>query len=452
MARRFGNHVETASLYDPQGRLVGQKTVKRPDPWVDNNLQHFLLAEVFGEKPPVEQEINRRLYHYNNAGQLARIDDDRRGQTRYFYDPLDRLVQVQGALPETLVHDPAHNLLAAESEAEQARQQAGRNRLRGNRLSFFGDVHYQYDAHGNRVESRRGKDSALATEYRYDADNQLVEVATPTDTVRFAYDPLGRRIEKTAGRGTTRYLWNGDVLLQEQFTPADDAPEQETSKTYLFEPKSLKPLAALHNGRPYYSHPDHLATPLELTDDTGAVVWAVSYRSYGNLALKHIDALDQALRFQGQYFDEETGLHYNRFRYYDPGCGRFINQDPIGLLGGTNNYQYVPNPTGWVDPYGLTADPGDCPRYETVPLHVNYFGEDNPGNQHRWNAPQVCTYFSGAELEAYELDVVNGLLVEKATGLPFDTSDTVTHWGNGAIFVMDPQGRIYASKVQERGT
>ena len=182
------------------------------------------------------------------------------------------------------------------------------------------------------------------------------------------------------------------------------------------------------------------------------MVWAVSYRSYGNLALQHIDALDQALRFQGQYYDEETGLHYNRFRYYDPGCGRFINQDPIGLLGGTNNYQYVPNPTGWVDPYGLTADPGDCPRYETVPLHVNYFGEDNPGNQHRWNAPQVCTYFSGAELEAYELDVVNGLLVEKATGLPLDTSDTVTHWGNGAIFVMDPQGRIYASKVQERGT
>ncbi|MCX2803382.1 RHS repeat-associated core domain-containing protein [Microbulbifer thermotolerans] len=61
------------------------------------------------------------------------------------------------------------------------------------------------------------------------------------------------------------------------------------------------------------------------------------------------------MRFQGQYYDEETGLHYNRFRYYDPEVGAFTQQDPIGLLGGVNNYQYVPNPVSWVDPYGLTC-------------------------------------------------------------------------------------------------
>ncbi len=61
----------------------------------------------------------------------------------------------------------------------------------------------------------------------------------------------------------------------------------------------------------------------------------------------------QSLRFQGQYFDVETGLHYNRFRYYDPDCGRFVSQDPIGLKGGNNLYQYAPNPGGWVDPLGL---------------------------------------------------------------------------------------------------
>ncbi len=61
------------------------------------------------------------------------------------------------------------------------------------------------------------------------------------------------------------------------------------------------------------------------------------------------------LRFQGQYYDEESGLHYNRHRYYDPECGRFINQDPIGLLGGDNNYLYVPNPVTWVDPLGLSC-------------------------------------------------------------------------------------------------
>ena len=62
-------------------------------------------------------------------------------------------------------------------------------------------------------------------------------------------------------------------------------------------------------------------------------------------------------RFQGQYFDIETGLHYNRFRYFDPDIGRFISQDPIGLHGGNNLYQYAPNPSGWVDPLGLS---GNC--------------------------------------------------------------------------------------------
>ena len=62
---------------------------------------------------------------------------------------------------------------------------------------------------------------------------------------------------------------------------------------------------------------------------------------------------DQAIRFQGQYFDHETGLHYNRFRYYDPDVGRFIHQDPIGLAGGANLYQYAPNPMSWTDPSGL---------------------------------------------------------------------------------------------------
>ncbi|MCV4262101.1 RHS repeat-associated core domain-containing protein, partial [Pseudomonas capsici] len=60
-----------------------------------------------------------------------------------------------------------------------------------------------------------------------------------------------------------------------------------------------------------------------------------------------------------QYFDAETGLHYNRHRYYNPGTGRFLTPDPIKLAGGLNNYRYVPNPTGWVDPLGLSGCPGD---------------------------------------------------------------------------------------------
>ncbi len=92
-----------------------------------------------------------------------------------------------------------------------------------------------------------------------------------------------------------------------------------------------------------------------MTDSQGKIVWSVSYKAYGSLALKHVNEIENPIRFQGQYHDIETGLHYNRHRYYDPNCGQFVTQDPIGLAGGINNYQYVPNPTGWVDPLGLTC-------------------------------------------------------------------------------------------------
>ncbi|ABC30503.1 Rhs family protein [Hahella chejuensis KCTC 2396] len=92
-----------------------------------------------------------------------------------------------------------------------------------------------------------------------------------------------------------------------------------------------------------------------MTNAEGEVVWSARYKAYGNLALQDVEDVQNPLRFQGQYYDEETGLHYNRRRYYDPSAARFINQDPVGLLGGDNNYQYAPNPTGWVDPYGLTC-------------------------------------------------------------------------------------------------
>jgi RHS repeat-associated protein len=106
----------------------------------------------------------------------------------------------------------------------------------------------------------------------------------------------------------------------------------------------------------YHYHLDHLGTPRELTNEQGKIVWKAKYKTYGNLALKEVEEVENNLRFQGQYFDEETGLHYNRFRYYSPDTGQFINQDPIGLLGGLNNYQYAPNPVQWIDPLGLCSE------------------------------------------------------------------------------------------------
>ncbi|WP_321959581.1 RHS repeat-associated core domain-containing protein, partial [Burkholderia cenocepacia] len=113
----------------------------------------------------------------------------------------------------------------------------------------------------------------------------------------------------------------------------------------------------------FYYHCDQIGTPQLLTDDDGDVVWEASYKAWGK-AREVIARASKAagivarslLRFQGQHFDDETGLHYNRNRYYDPVLGRFISRDPIGLAGGINVYQYAPNGTEWIDPLGLAGN------------------------------------------------------------------------------------------------
>ena len=97
-----------------------------------------------------------------------------------------------------------------------------------------------------------------------------------------------------------------------------------------------------------------------MTDEVGEVVWEASYRAWGE-AREVIARVSKAagveprnpIRFQGQQEDAETGLRYNRYRYYDPVLGRFVSRDPIGLVGGLNAYQYAPNPGQWIDPLGL---------------------------------------------------------------------------------------------------
>ena len=106
-----------------------------------------------------------------------------------------------------------------------------------------------------------------------------------------------------------------------------------------------------------YYHTDVNGAPEELTDEAGHIVWACSYQQWGK-PIQEIEhsQIQQNLRYQGQYFDRETGLYYNTFRYYDSDIGRFTQPDPIGLLGGFNLYQYAPNGLTWIDPAELAGD------------------------------------------------------------------------------------------------
>ncbi|NWE66738.1 RHS domain-containing protein, partial [Pseudomonas tolaasii] len=134
-------------------------------------------------------------------------------------------------------------------------------------------------------------------------------------------------------------------------------------RSYIYEPDSFRPLALLDGfgpkaTQPFYYQLDHLGTPQELTAPNGEIVWSAHYKAYGKISRLDASKIDNPLRFQGQYFDPESGLHYNRHRYYNPDLGRYLTPDPVKLAGGINAYRYVPNPTGWVDPLGLSAN---CP-------------------------------------------------------------------------------------------
>lgn len=424
--RAHSNNLHSQSSYDPQGRLQSHSLIKS--------------ASL--------TTLNARQYGYNESGQLSQITDTRRGTTHYQYDAIDRLVAVQGPQPETFVHDPAGNLLG-NSEEEPKPQQ-----VTNNRLNFFGDSHYEYDPRGNRVKEKRGKDGKLVTHYQYDGLNQLVGVITPKASTVYEYDALGRRIKKSTQvkgqKQVTEFLWNDDVLLSEQQSGAET-----NAKTYLFEPNSFKPLAYIQNNQTYHYHLDHLGTPQEISNAQGELVWAAQYKAYGNLAVAEINEVENNLRFQGQYFDEETGLHYNRFRYYDPEVGRFTQQDPIGLLGGANNYQYVPNPVGWVDPLGLSSKepPEVCPK-KSIPddydlaedMHVNSVVESNAGRYFIEDSNEIYSSISGLPPDLYQheflaLRTYTGPYYEEMNGvLRGKTPELGTAWqpvNNSAARALD---------------
>lgn len=112
----------------------------------------------------------------------------------------------------------------------------------------------------------------------------------------------------------------------------------------------------------YYFHTDHLGTPRLLTDEDGEIAWKAIYQPFGSVEIT-ISEIENPLRFPGQYYDEETGLHYNWHRYYDPEIGRYISPDPLGLTDGTNPYAYAQNnPVHYVDPTGLFCLPAGPAR------------------------------------------------------------------------------------------
>jgi len=397
VARHQGNHLLQTQKWDPAGRLQEQLLGRSDD-------QSTLL---------------KREYKYDAAGQLTDINDSRRGPLAYRYDPVGRLLSAvtrQGV--ETFAFDPASNLL--DNKANEIRrpldQTPPRSKLVDNLLREYAGTHYDYDERGNQIQRWH---NGTRSDLQWDLFDRLVHFEDPRLSVDFAYDALGRRLHKNSsahykhrpeagsqwnrseharkqreyGCGFTLYGWDGDNLAWES-SPAqtDGAPGRTVH--YIFEPGTFVPVAqAVRHapinllGQPDYSGEysldedplwnhkttasafdalawyqcDHLGTPQELTDPQGNMAWTALYKAWGQVTEQRSEWARQngvanPIRFQGQYHDHETGLHYNRYRYYDPGVGRFVSQDPISFAGGTNFYQYASNPVIWIDPLGLAAD------------------------------------------------------------------------------------------------
>jgi RHS repeat-associated protein len=334
-----------------------------------------------------------RSYRYDAAGELAELRDSIRGSVQYRYDQAGQLLRCYRSKDQSVEQfawDAAGNLI-------DEIQRKSRGYVEGNRLRMWQDLRFEYDAWGNLVSKRRGANEVQ--KFVYDAQNRLIAVRTENVRgaveARFEYDPLGRRTAKTEtqidliGRKgrveSKRFVWQGLRLAQEV--------RETGASSYVYSPEAAyapvarvdmarvdvvvsEALAAVtiesakRNARVYHFHTDLVGAPLEVTDEAGEVVWAGRYAAWGKVDRaedgRAVPRIEQPLRYAGQYADESTGLHYNTFRYYDPDVGRFVGQDPIGLLGGSNLYQYAPNPAAWIDPLGWVNE--TAPGYNVYGL------------------------------------------------------------------------------------
>ena len=360
--------------YDNIGRLVNSKT-----------------------RRSAEQRRSRH-YRWGSADRLLLIKDDRYGLTQYSYSPSGELTMATYAdgRKEYRLSDKVGNLYNDPDKKL-------RKYLEGGRIEKSGKWTFKYDKDGQLIEKFRGNAGIFGTkkdrwEYHWTQNGMLEGVRSPHrygQWTRFTYDALGRRLTKL-GDATFHYLWNGNVPLHEwrtgeRYEDGGLKSYSEDFKTWLFEEESFVPLALIQDGKAYSIVCDQLGTPTEAYDEEGREVWYRRLDMNGKILEETQPGLNPEgyvsipFLFQGQYYDYETGLAYNRFRYYDPELGRYISEDPIRFASGTLAlYSYVEDSNSWVDALGLSKlhklgrFHGKKPRYTNPghhdPSSINFRG------------------------------------------------------------------------------
>ncbi len=354
-----------------------------------------------------------RSFEYRAGGSLVRITDDLRGASRRFsldgagrvthvaaptwtesygYDALGRIGAAgtqRGAIAAAVPAGAATH--PSPTAATDPIASAGTREYAGTRVIRAGTVHYGYDGLGRVVtrSQRRLSTKPLVWQFSYDFDARLVAASSSSgENWTYSYDPMGRRVSKQRLDATggiveqTLFSWEGERLAEE-VRIGSSATEPAVS-TWENLPGTYTPIAQIASTGPgagpsglspdrddldtrfFAIVTDLIGTPTEMVTADGVdVVWSNAQRSLWGLELFRSpsfrsgdpDRVNCPLRFPGQYEDTETGLSYNRHRYYDPICGRYLTADPLGLEPALDPQGYVLNPNDWSDPLGLTPCP-----------------------------------------------------------------------------------------------
>ncbi|MFJ7159046.1 putative T7SS-secreted protein [Streptomyces sp. NPDC101118] len=414
LTRRIGHGLAMSSMWDDSGRLAERRVTGHDG-----------------------STLQRRAYAYRPDGTLTEMDDLHTGAHRFDLDAAGRVGTVQAPQwTERYVYDEAGNQSAAHwPESHPGGVAAtGHRHYEGTRLVRAGRVRYEYDPLGRVVARRQHRLSRKPDTWRYtwNQRDQLVAVQTPDGTNwRYRYDELGRRTVKQRLTGTgdiaeeVRFTWDGSVLCEQ--TTRTAGSRQEVTLTW--DHRGLHPLAQTERIRDvgrgevdrrfFAIVTDLIGTPTELVDDLGVVAWRTRSTLWGSTAWNKDATAYTPLRFPGQYFDPETGLHYNVFRHYDPLTARYLSPDPLGLAPAPNPVTYVANPHTWADPLGLAPD-GCPPKGE----HGNPF-------KTRDEARQAAYKLAGVDPDVDELwatwKVVDDVRLKHVEGYTY--SDNPSHLG-----------------------
>lgn len=288
----------------------------------------------------------RRTFTYSAEGDLIAVADSRRGETRFRYDAAHQLAEVirpEGQV-ERYAYDDAANLIEAPHLPATA---FGPD----NQLLMANGGSLGYDHRNNlSVWERDGRTLQL----RRNALDQIRAVDGLDAPWTADYDPLGRRTRKTFGQAWTEYYWDTDRLAAEVHSSG-------RTRVYVYvDDFALTPWLMIDYDSPdaepasgtlHYLVTDQRGAPVAALDASGEQVWSAELAPYGLAEV--VGDLEVSLRLAGQIYDPETRLCYNRFRYYCPELGRYIEEDPAGTGGGVNLYAYTCCPLVGFDPQGL---------------------------------------------------------------------------------------------------